>query len=242
MSQLTTFPRINKILDPRKESYMFEDFGGGIVNSFVGTNGWRMAPSVAGYVDVASVGDYDSTMLGAIVLSSDTGIAPAYAAVSLGLPTTGIGFVSGGKVIFETRVKIPTLRTVAEEYQLYLGMANNVDGNTAPTTGIYFVYSVGSAFWQAAATVGGVSSSVTSSVTVAINTWYRLKAEVNEAGTRVDFFINDVNIGNVTTNIPNTNASAYPPSLRLAKSAGILVENKCFIDYYTLYKKFNPTR
>lgn len=131
-------------------------------------------------------------------------------------------FFGGGVHVFETYIYIPVLSTVTDEYILYTGFAD-VSGSGDMNDGAYFKYDrLTSVNWQMCTANGGAGNrtATASSTAVAATTWTKLRIEVNAAGTRVDYFINDVNIGNVTTNIPTTVARVTSALMKAEKSAG----------------------
>ncbi len=118
--------------------------------------------------------------------------------------------LGGGVWTYETMVQVPTLSTSVERYQLLAGF---IDNNSAAnqTDGIYFLYDEGgastgsavSANWQIVTSSNSTRTFTTTSTAVVANTWYKLKIVVNAGASSVEYFINDVSAGTITTNIPN---------------------------------------
>ena len=135
--------------------------------------------------------------------------------------------LGGGTWVFETYVNITTLSTSAERYQSLFGFfdtytaANQVDG-------VYILYDEGgastgstaSANWQLVTASNSTRTFSTSSTAVAAATWVKLRVEINAAGTRADFFVNDTNIGNITTNIPTASGRELGFGWGMIKSVG----------------------
>ena len=131
-------------------------------------------------------------------------------------------FFGGGVHVYETYVYIPALSTVTDEYIFYTGFGDTT-GSGDMADGVYFKYDrLSSTNWlMCTANNGAGNRTATSSgVAVAATTWTKLRFEVNAAGTRVDYFINDVNVGNIATNIPTTVARVSAPLMKAEKSAG----------------------
>ena len=129
-----------------------------------------------------------------------------------------VGFVH----VYETYVYIPVLSTVADEYIFYTGFGDT-NGSGDMNDGVYFKYDrLNSVNWQMCTANNGAGNrtATASAVAVAAAAWIKLRIEVNAAGTRVDYFINDANVGNVTTNIPTTVARVCAPLMKAEKSAG----------------------
>lgn len=131
-------------------------------------------------------------------------------------------FFGGGVHVFETYVYIPVLSTVSDEYIVYAGFGDT-SGAGDMNDGVYFKYDrLTSVNWQMCTANSGAGNrtSTASSVAVAATSWIKLRIEVNAAGTRADYFVNDTNIGNVTTNIPTTSARITAEIFKIEKSAG----------------------
>ena len=84
----------------------------------------------------------------------------------------------------------------------------------------------------------GIETSSDSGVVVAPNTWYKLEFEVNTLGTSVEFLIDDVSVGTVTTNIP----AGFPFDLfyntHIMKLAGT-TSREMHIDAMYMYQEIN---
>ena len=129
--------------------------------------------------------------------------------------------VGAKRIMFEGRVEIPTLSATGQVFTVYVGL---LDGNASgiPANGIYFTYTHGtnSGAWVGNCTSGSTNSPINSAVTVVANTWYELRAEINAAGTVVEFYIDGVLIGtNNASNIPAATAGMRP-AFKIEKSAG----------------------
>jgi hypothetical protein len=239
MSSLNA-PRLNTIPDLRREFFLFDDFIG-VTTDKIGDANWSDRQGPSGQITLTPDAVYDSSSLGIVTLAAGTTVN-GYCSIYLGDNSVGVGFAAGGPIVNEVRVKLPRLRDAGEDYTIYVGLADEVESELAPTRGIYFSYSAASGFWRAHTAVGGVTTTVTSSVTVAAGTWYKLRAETNAAGTLVTFSVNGTVIGTSATNIPNTSASGLLPSNKIVKVAGTVEDDELLIDYYSLNKTFNPVR
>lgn len=72
-------------------------------------------------------------------------------------------------------------------------------------TNIYFLFGVGYTNWRMVANSGGTTNNDSS---IAYSTdWVKLTLVVNAAGTSVEFFVDDVSGGTVTTNLPATSTA-----------------------------------
>jgi SO2946-like, C-terminal domain len=120
--------------------------------------------------------------------------------------------------VAEWVLKIPTLSTGSERYQLRAGFLDVESG--APTDGVYFEYddSVG-AFWRIGARSGSSGTPSNTATTVAINTWYTLRVELTGV-TSAEFLINGISVGTVSTNIPTGTGHELGLSMHIVKSVG----------------------
>lgn len=145
-------------------------------------------------------------------------------------------FNSGnGEITFETLIRTPAnLSDGTDTYYLYYGIpatTNGFDQAAETTDGIYFRYthSENSGKWQYITRASSAETVTDSTVTVAINTWYKLKVVVNAAGTNATFTVNGANSSTVSTNFPATSAG-YIFSGGIRKTLGTAVR-EAFIDY-----------
>jgi hypothetical protein len=72
------------------------------------------------------------------------------------------------------------------------------------------------------------------------NQWYKLRIDINAAGTSVTFFINDVLVATHTTNIPSSTTAIAPISI-IHKSAGTTARTM-LTDYFMYEEIFTNPR
>ncbi len=125
----------------------------------------------------------------------------------------------GGIQSIEWRIRLPNL-SGSPEYNVKVGLQDGVVAGD-PANGIYLQYSdtINSGNWRGVTRNSSTSTNVNSSITVAANTWYKLKFIVNTAGNEVQFFVNDVYIGSSTTNIPTGNGMRIVASIEKSGTA-----------------------
>jgi hypothetical protein len=165
----------------------------------------------------------------AAAMSAGTGTNahPGVTQLSTGTSTTGRGGVAtganavalgGGKVRFLVVAKIDTLSDGTNRYSVNLGMGTTA-GSTNQGEGVTFRYSdnVNSGKWQAVCAASSVETATDTGIT-ADTGWHAFEAEVNAAGTSVEFFIDGASVATVTTNI-GTGAMRLIPA-NIVKSAG----------------------
>jgi hypothetical protein len=149
---------------------------------------------------------------------------------------------------YETAVNIATLSDATQRYQLVIGLfdtataANQVDA-------VSFVYDEGgvstgsaaSANWQIRTASNSTRSWTTTTTAVAAATWYKLRVEVNAAGTSATFYINGANVGTIATNIPTGTARALGFGHLMIKSVGTTARTMD-IDYMKAEQSFTTSR
>ncbi len=135
--------------------------------------------------------------------------------------------------VFETLLVLSTLSTSTEEYVLQLGFgtptftADQVDG-------IYVEYDRATAddFWRIATSAASIRTKTTTTSAV-INSgtdagFTRLRFHINGTSS-IEFFINDVSVGTISTNLP-TNTTALYPFMNIRKTVGT-TNRRCDVDY-----------
>lgn len=195
-----------------------------------------------------SVSPYFNTFLSgagasAIYIASETPTTQGIIRLSTGTTALGVadirndinnGFLifAGGGIILEWRVRIPVLSTAVQEF-------NNLIGLTGGTDAIAFLYNrLISTNWITRTQKGGVNTDLISTIPVTAGTWYKLKIIVNPFNTAVSFYINNVFVVTVTTNVPN---GLFIIIMEIAKSVGI-VAALADCDYCNFFQNFLASR
>jgi Lower baseplate protein N-terminal domain len=210
----------------------YNDFGSTPVTD--GTFGTSGTTTVA-------VGDVNR--FGVIQFSTST-TTTGSARIATDASTANGVILSGGKFLYETSVKIPTLSTVSEEFSFAFGFTGNTVTPTI-TNGILFSYdrlgvatgSAASANWQVATGKTSVRSYTTTSVPVVAGQWYKLTMIINAAATQVDFYIDDVLVKSETNNIGTQGGlTAF-----ILKSAGTTARTMQ-LDYLYIKQKYTTAK
>jgi hypothetical protein len=195
-----------------------------------------------------------SAKTGSILLSSGTG-SGAYAGVmrSRDAATSAeVGYILGtsgdpGAIIFRCRMRwtanIPS-NSVADNCFMRIGLSDEITG--APAAGIYFATDsvVGSGAF-AGKIYGLVRNPTIQEATggtphpIVLNTWVLLEFRVDPDGGGVQFYVDGVNIGTVTTatNIPAGAALAQHAQIQRAGSAG--TNHRVEVDYIEVVQFYN---
>lgn len=149
-----------------------------------------------------------------------------------------IRFGGTSKYYFETYLYIPTLATDGvEDYKFWCGLHN---GTTAePTRGIGFEYDVGnSTSWKGFVGSGALSRIDLGSQTVQAATWTKLKIEVLQSSSTVNYYINGTLVGSSVAdgNFPDSTDFGMP-CLTLIKNTGTGART-VNLDYFMCWQEF----
>jgi hypothetical protein len=211
----------------KKTSTLYDDFQS---SNNVGSIGWLATVNGAGAVVQASSVGVNTTFNAAGVFNLTTGTnAAGRSAIST--------FVGAYKLdayestILEWKMWVDALSTATQEYRVDIGWIN-VPGAGAQTSGVYFEYSraVSGDVWRICAANGGSISATATAVAVAASTLYKLRIETNTGCTLATYYINDVNVGTLNTNLPNSAGQVVGIGARIDKSAGTTARN-VYLDY-----------
>jgi hypothetical protein len=123
-------------------------------------------------------------------------------------------FRGTGAISLETYVTVETLSTSTDRFHTIFGYLGVFNVNNPPN-GLFFAYDEGGAIafgsgnapspnWKCVAINTSVRTFFTSSVAVVAGQWYKLRIDINAAGTEASFYINDALITTITANIPAT--------------------------------------
>lgn len=126
----------------------------------------------------------------------------------------------GGQINNNFVFDLVTLSGSGNTYTLYIGLCNNSDVSQqqAVTSGIYFQYTdtVNSGNWQIVCNNASVST-VTNTSVAASTGFHNYGISINAAGTSVEFFIDHILVGTITTNFPTIGTA---PTCFALSSAG----------------------
>lgn len=191
-----------------KTWWRFEDFIG-----FGGFwNGYQSGAGASAYILTGT-----ATRPGALIFLTGT-TTTGYAAVAPEIAFTTILFGAGIYTI-EADISIVTLSTATEAYALRFGFGDSLNADFVD--GAYFEYSdVGSTPNWYKCTASNSTRTKTDTTVVTTTGIARLKVVVNIAGTSVEFFINGISAGVVTTNIPTGAGRETGMIFHVVKSAG----------------------
>lgn len=170
-----------------------------------------------------------------------------YASLHLGVGASGQFKLGTGAVLWEADVKIPVLSTAGERFAVKVGVFADINALNE-LDGVEFLYDEGgvatgsaaSGNWQIVSCQTSTRTYTTTSTTIVLDTWYKLRIEVNAAGTSVAFYINGALAGTHTANIP-TGARSVGLGMTIIKSVGSTARH-ADIDYVSMEQTFTTTR
>lgn len=200
---------------PDQEINLFDDFLFFNSNSNIGNFAWNSTlinnvDGTATRPGIAEIGNTISQSAG-IILGASNNAAPR-----------GNPFIfGGGSYSLNWMVNLVTLSTGLNRYIAYIGFIDNlITPIQAINAGVYFSYSdnVNSGNWVLNCTTGGVTTSSNTSV-AADTSFHDFKITVNAAGTLATFFIDNVSLGTIATNIPVTSGNASCPGFVMTNAA-----------------------
>ena len=226
---------------PNEVIEMFEDFHGGTATTGqIGTHGWLSTVNGTGaaFATGSAVG-LSAQNTGVISLSTGTNSAGR---ASLTITGVTLWANTGGITIVEALVQVADLSDGTDTYKLYVGLGDQT-GAGDMTDGVYFSYSSAdiSGDWQGNVSGGSSRTTLDTNTAVAANTWYRLRIEINSAGTSAEFFINGTSKGTIADGNLPTSAEFFSPIFKIEKSAGTTAR-LCYMDYYYYRKNLSANR
>ena len=230
-------PRNLPTLNPRNHFFLYNDFNNvlstadGLAQTAAGTGG------AGSGVSVASVWAYN--VIGSLNLttgSTATGRAGIYTnAANLHLAT--------GRWFFNSYVFIATVSDATNSYTLYSGLSNNPAAVPTYYVGFRYTHSVNGGSWQCVCRANNIETVINTTASGNTNTAYQLEFLVNAAGTSVQFWINGIDRGSITTNIPGSAGghSLGIQPINIIKSAGLGAKS-VQIDYILVLGEFTTPR
>jgi hypothetical protein len=159
-------------------------------------------------------------------------------------PYKNFALFGGGEVMFQANIKLSVLATAAEDYDYWIGFGDQHTGNEQ-TDGVYLKYSrATSVNWIMGAANNGTQTLTPSSTPVtAGGEFQQVRIIVNAAGTQASYYIDGVNIGTVTSNIPVTVGRESGALVVLVKTASAAsTEVKAYTDYIWVKQQFTRSR
>ena len=210
-----------------------------LFDDFDGRMGW--SPSTSGAGASAAIGGGNAThaagkhvgvarCLYGTVLSSHASLSWS------GTLSTAI-VLGDGAAEYQTLIKIPTLATATEDYVIRVGLGTSTSADHA--NGVYFEYDRSqSVNWRLKTANQSTRTVVTTSTAVAAGSWIKLGWVANSAGSSVEYFVNGVSVGTITTNIPTTTGQGCGGNFQISAVALVSGGRDFVADYFYFAKQF----
>jgi hypothetical protein len=199
-----------------KVGYDFEDFITSVVSPSNTINKYTVAISGAGAIVITGQGGNDRPGFGIFDSgTTTTGRAQIYLG---GTNADGLNF-GAGVYTFETDIFLANLSTAGEEYGFSFGFGDNTALDMVD--GVYFKYNrLGTGVnWRLMTSKASARTDTDSGVIVTAGVWHRFKIIINALATSVAFYIDNILVGTITTNIPDA-ATKLGVIMGILKSAG----------------------
>lgn len=262
-----TEAQMNAISDPanglevfnttRQSKMFYHSFFGWSPNSVIENSWWGYSFFTEA---TGNSGDTWATSFlngGTAVISNSATLSPtALFGLSTGTNTngesqirTGLYWrVSVGKKQTETKASFSALSTVTDRYVFTFGYLSATNGYDQ-ANGVYFLYDEGglsaggsaSANWQCVCVNSSTRTFVTTSVAVSTTSMQKLRIDDDGTGANVKFYIDEVLVATITTNVPTGSTVTTFHAARITKTTGTTNKN-AFIDCLYMKEKFNTTR
>ena len=195
-------------------------YGGGFGSTTAGDWG-NITLTVSGTAAATGTTQATSTSPGGLTLSTGSTNAGA-SMVSISKTITTPVYYSGSHISCEGTVSIPTLSDGTETFSAGVQVTTSPTSATfAPnnTIGIRYTHGTNSGKWQGfTKDNAGTESTADLGVTVAANTVYSLRIELDKQNAEARFYLDGVMAGRVTANLPT--AGAAGARTVMVKSAG----------------------
>lgn len=224
--------KLSQLISPKQEIILFDDFiSGNTQSSF----GWQNSSGNSG------TGGVDN----GVSSVSNTGIY----LLSTGTTSTGrhslynypsLLFFGGGILTLTSLINIQTLSTSVERYKIWIGFGDLPVQSGDMVDGAYFEYDEAvSPNWRIKTSSNTIRTTETTSTPVTTG-WVQLKIVATNT-EKIEFFINEILVGTITTNIISNNGRSTGIIYKIEKTNGINARN-FYLDYVYFHKLLNTPR
>jgi len=209
-----------------------EDFDKTILSTSTNTAGAN-----SGFIAITPI-NANKNVFGAYRLSNGTSNTG-----SVRVFTNNLTFEIGGGITYcKNRLAIASLTTALQNSIFRIGIGDVITATTTDqdhVNGIYFEYNRGvSLNWRICTSSASVRTKVNTLIPVVVGD-HSLHYEVNEASNSVEFFINGLSAGSITTNIPINVPMGFNAYLKkIIGTTPYLIS----LDYAQIFKRFSKGR
>lgn len=191
------------IINPSTSMQISDDF---IVGDDRSILRWNSSSGGTGTIAVGSDGVVAGHP-GVMVFSVSSGSSNATNFLYASGPCVILG---GGVITFNYVMKLVQLSSASNRTISAFGLSSNNAYDFTPNNGVFFKYvdNVNSGRWQIC-TAAASSTTATDSGIAADTNWHRYTAVINAGATSIQYYIDGVSVGTVTTNIPTAAITPY---------------------------------
>jgi hypothetical protein len=143
-----------------------------------------------------------------------------------------------GRALWKNRLRIVTLSDATNRYAIRSGFIDNVAGESVDGAFFRYTDNVNGGRFECVTRSNNVETAVDSTITVAINTTYKLEIDANAAGTSIEFRIDGTLRATITTNIPTGAGRETGYGLMGLRSLGTASINAFDMDYVKVEQRF----
>lgn len=164
----------------------------------------------------------DTGSCGVIESSTGTGSNNGYAGINYRSSAISLFTGSGGVLISISKIRLPVLSVAEQGFDIRVGFGDSISPTDHTDSCGYFKYShnTNGGNWVISTANNATRTKTNTTVAPVANQWIYLKTVTNSSGTQTDFYIDNVLVGSITTNIPTTVARAFDYSCFILKHAG----------------------
>lgn len=146
--------------------------------------------------------------------------------------------LGGGSITCNWVINIAALSDGTNTYTLRIGMGDT--NNADHVNGVYFEYSSGinSGNWVLK-TASASTRTTTNTATAVTSGWHNLQITVNAGATSVNYTLDGVSLGDITTNIPS---ASIAPIWSFVRSAGSIAAGTIVTDLFYLSETLTTPR
>jgi hypothetical protein len=127
-----------------------------------------------------------------------------------------------GAATWQGRIRHPALSTATETFVSRCGFIDSVTGESADGAFFRYTDAVNGGRWQAVTRNNNVETASDTGVAVVANAINTMRVSVNAAGTSATFYINDVLVATIATNIPTAAGRETAYGITANKTVGIV--------------------
>lgn len=211
----------------------YPEFIDTFVNGLLASQGWSIAALSGTYAQIAPpVAGGRNGVIGVINLTTGTSTTGRVGSI---LGANLLRFESGNTYTMWCRFLGGALSDANDAYRFHVGF---IDSNNATETrdGAYFEYLYPQANWKCKTASNNSRTTVVSSVPVQNTAWIDLKVHVDGTAGVATFYIDDVLVATISTNVPAGNGRETSVGFSIKKTDGGNVRN-VYLD--RIYFKLN---